>query len=246
MGAVLNIALLLCCLLAELIMLIVAVCMDSFSSKTLADGVLYRGSCARVKQWTSGLSILLNIIATLMIASSNYIMQCLSAPSETELRHAHKNGRSLQLGISSPFNIVYMSLPKTLLWWVMGLTSIPVHLLFNSAFFSSLQTNNYALAVMTADARNPDLWSNCTTQVLSGNNDSSLPKSWTNLVCQMARNQTEYEFLENDKCIERYSQSLISQYSNVILLSTFNASDRPENWTPKAAYVKFSSLEALC
>lgn len=71
-----------------------------------------------------------------MIASTNYMMQCLSAPSEEEIRRAHKNGRSPRLGLSSPLNSFYMAPSKTVLWWIMGITSIPIHLLFNSAFYS--------------------------------------------------------------------------------------------------------------
>ncbi|KAJ9608497.1 hypothetical protein H2200_007485 [Cladophialophora chaetospira] len=185
--------------------------------RELYNGVLYKGSCSMTKRWTTLSSLILNFIATLTIGSSNYVMQCLSSPSEDELRHAHKNGRSLQIAVSSPTNIAFVAGKKTILWWLLGITSIPVHLLFNSAFFSSIQTNNYAIAVVTSNYNESSHWSYCTE-----NNSNYNVANWNSLACSVvadAENGGNYERLENRDCITRYTRRIQSQYSNVILVS---------------------------
>lgn len=63
------------------------------------NGLLCHGRCEVTKRWSTMISVILNVIATLTIGSSYYIMQCLSAPTGSEMRKAHKNGRSLQIGV---------------------------------------------------------------------------------------------------------------------------------------------------
>jgi len=75
MGAFLNITLMALCLLVEIMMLTAAVLSDTVSSDSKYDGVVYRGSCKVSKRWSTIISLLLNVIATLTIGSSNYMMQ---------------------------------------------------------------------------------------------------------------------------------------------------------------------------
>lgn len=213
MGALLNICLLTLCLVVEITMISVAFSMDKKSSQAF-DGVLYRGNCTVTKRWTSVLSLLLNLIATLLIGSSNYMMQCFTAPTTTVLRQEHKRGRSVHLGV--------MSTRKPLAWWIMGLTSIPVHLFFNSAFFSSLQTNDYAMTIVSADYASLGTSQNCTTIT----NTTNTADSWTSLACGMVMESSGWDRLNVQDCVKRYSDPFISQYSNVVLVSSLNSSQR--------------------
>jgi hypothetical protein len=225
MGALLSCALLVSCLLTELILLIAALGLRKATVEGGYNNVLYEGSCTITKRWTTLTALLLNFIATLTISTSNYVMQCLSSPSENEVRFAHKNGRSLQIGVSSPSNVKWVSELKTLLWWLMGASSIPVHLLLNSAFFSSLQTNNYGIAVVTGDFETKSLWPHCTSSNTYYNVTPGDNQPWLPLACSIMTEANKYEKLDNAKCIDQYSNQLLSQYSNVILVSNLNSSN---------------------
>lgn len=225
-GALLSCILLILCLGTECALLIAA---NAFKIKKHQEGyqnVLWEGSCTVTKRWTTFASLLINFIATLTISSSNYVMQCLSAPSKKELEHAHTDGRSLQLGVSSPSNLRYVSRRKIFLWWLLSLSSIPVHLLLNSALFSSLQTNNYGIAVVTSDYDATSLWTGC----FPGNGDYNVTPSesglWTTLVCSIINEVDEYERLDNHDCIDQYSQRLLTQRSTVVLVANISSSDR--------------------
>jgi len=218
MGALLNFILLATCLTLELIMLIVAEVQDRRQSNSGSDGVLYSGDCRTINRLTVSIALIVNIIATAMIASSNYMMQCLIAPTASELQKAHANLRYLRIGVSSPMNLEHISWRKALMWCLMALTSVPVHLLFNSAFYGALQANNYAIALFSSDFQNSALWTECPS--------SPDENGWANLTCKIYNEIQLYENISVSDCINRYSAPLIDRYSNVVLVSSLNSNQR--------------------
>lgn len=230
MGAFLTLTSLSVCLLVESIMLIIAFAKDRAEYNGKYDRAYFTGSCAVTKRLKLLIALFINAVATITIASSNYIMQCLSVPSASEVRRAHRNGRSLQIGVSSPSNLFYMSQSKATLWCIMGLTSVPVHLFLNSAFHPTWQQNEYLITIMTADYANESLWSACTTT-------HYLEPGY---VCDMYTNATSsnyFERISNAECMERYSGTMNYQYSDLILVSTWNSSTRlnaiPSNFSKR-------------
>ncbi len=101
------------CLLAESVLLIWGLATGGPSG---GQGIIYEGDCRAAKDFTNVLAVLLNILGSVLIGTSNYTMQCLSAPSRKEVARAHANGRTLQIGSSSPSDILYMSSWKVSLW----------------------------------------------------------------------------------------------------------------------------------
>lgn len=70
-------------------------------------------------------------------------MQILSAPNRAELDRAHRNRIWLHIGVPSLSNLKHIGRDRVLLWRLLFLTSIPLHLLFNSVVFTNLQANIY-------------------------------------------------------------------------------------------------------
>ncbi|ETS81315.1 hypothetical protein PFICI_06317 [Pestalotiopsis fici W106-1] len=81
----------------------------------------------------------INIFSTALLASSNFFMQILNAPSREEVVKAHGLGSWLDIGVLSSRNAFRVSRFKTASWIIFFLSSLPIHLLFNSAIF---QTDN--------------------------------------------------------------------------------------------------------
>lgn len=138
------------CLVAELIMLVCAVVLNKPQGNQHGVGVLYVGSCAKVERMITILAIPINILATILVATSNYVMQCLSAPSKKDVDEAHAARSYLNIGISSIHNLVYNFSWKSVLWLVLFLTTVPIHLFLNSAFFGALQATNYGVMITTS------------------------------------------------------------------------------------------------
>lgn len=70
-----------------------------------------------------------NALGTLLLSGSNYCMQVLCAPTRRELDQAHAQGRWLDIGVPSFRNLWRISPKRVVVWWVLGLSSIPLHLL---------------------------------------------------------------------------------------------------------------------
>jgi hypothetical protein len=93
------------------------------------SGVLFEGDCNRVENLNTGLHVFINILSTILLSGSNYCMQCLSAPTRSEVDKAHAQGKWLDIGIPSIRNIKHLSKQRITLWILLALTSLPLHLL---------------------------------------------------------------------------------------------------------------------
>ena len=92
-------------------------------------GTLLDGNCTQARQLNTGLHLLINAFSTVLLAASNYCMQCLSAPTRKEIDRAHAMGHALDVGIPSTKNLRFINKKRTLMWAILGLSSLPLHLL---------------------------------------------------------------------------------------------------------------------
>ncbi|KAI0860619.1 hypothetical protein F4860DRAFT_199179 [Xylaria cubensis] len=82
-------------------------------------------------------------------------MQVLNAPSRDELDVAHRRGKWLEIGVSSMRNLFIVSKFKTLCWLGLSITSLPIHLLFNSAVFSTeYRESDFTITIATEEFLN--------------------------------------------------------------------------------------------
>lgn len=142
-----------CCALTATAVLLTNSVLTVWAVKTSRSkqglGTLYHGNCQKVKTISFWAHLAINSLSTILISASNYSMQCLSAPTRAEIDKAHSNGISLDVGVPSFKNLLRVSKIRAFLWWLLALSSIPLHLFYNSAVFSSLCTREYLLAVMS-------------------------------------------------------------------------------------------------
>lgn len=117
-------------------------------------GTLFDGSCSTVDTWTTWLHILINGFSSILLSASNYTMQCLASPTRGEIDRAHSKGDWLDIGVASVRNILgRVSKRRIFLWWVLAASSIPIHLLYNSAIFKTMDANNYGKSsILQSDA----------------------------------------------------------------------------------------------
>lgn len=107
----------------------------------------------------------INIVSTLFPGGINYCMQYLVAPTRSEIARAHNKGRWLDIGIPSLHNLRNIAKHKRFLWLILGLSSVPLHLMYvvgfhiptpqglltsyryNSVFYSSLGATTIGLVM---------------------------------------------------------------------------------------------------
>ncbi|KAH8664405.1 hypothetical protein BX600DRAFT_498192 [Xylariales sp. PMI_506] len=111
---------------------------------------LFEGDCSQSSRLNIIFHIFINIIATAVLASSNFFMQILVAPTREEVDRAHTRGRWVEIGVQSWRNIRFVTPINSVLWVLLCITTIPLHLTFNSTILET-KGSTEALFVMATD-----------------------------------------------------------------------------------------------
>lgn len=145
----------LCCAWTSGAVLIMNVLMTIWAGSSFGTeggiGTLHSGSCTRSSNFGFWIHLLINILSTTLLGASNYTMQCLNSPSRAEIDKAHREGTWLDVGLPSVSNIWKILGYRRVLWWALALSTIPLHLLWNSAVFVSLSSHEYAAWSVPSD-----------------------------------------------------------------------------------------------
>ena len=107
------------------------------SGSVFSNLTFHAGNCDSASRLNLLLHLVINIISTGIIASSNFFIQVLNAPSRAEVDAAHAKHKILRIGVQSTRNLFYVSWFKVVSAGVFILSSVPIHLLFNSAVFET-------------------------------------------------------------------------------------------------------------
>lgn len=178
-------------------------------------GTLQDGSCKRTTTLTFWMHLAINVLSTLLLGASNYSMQCLSSPTRSEIDKAHAQGIWLDIGVPSVRNIRRLSTTRIVLWWLLAISSVPLHLLYNSAVFSSLCTREYNVFLVSSDFLDGAPFNASWTDVWN----------LTNNLQDYQNNQVSLQKLGNKACVEIYTAPVVSTYSDLILVSNYSDSN---------------------
>lgn len=91
--------------------------------------VLYQGSCSKASKVNVVLHLFINIFSSVLLAASNYSMQCLSAPTRADVDRAHAKKKWMDIGIPSVHNLSKIPKTRAMLWFLLLVSSVPLHLL---------------------------------------------------------------------------------------------------------------------
>lgn len=179
------------------------------------DGIatIKDGKCSGTKRESVFLHLGINILGTQLLGASNYTMQCLSSPTREEVNKAHRQRVPLDIGIPSLTNLRRLSWPSILLWGLLALSSLPLHLMYNSVVFSTISTHQYHGYVVSAD-------------FISGSAYHSskihLPESVIRNITLLRDNPSLAENLTNEECINSYHKEWLLDRSDFLAVSSAN------------------------
>jgi hypothetical protein len=97
------------------------------SQSGLDIGVIWEGDCSTIQTADLWIHILVNILGTVLLGSSNYTMQCLSSPTRREVDAAHAVGKYVDIGLPSFRNL--KGWKKKILFGLLVASTIPLHFL---------------------------------------------------------------------------------------------------------------------
>ena len=175
-------------------------------------GTIHQGSCKKTRSLSLWLHIVINLLSTTLLGASNYTMQCLTSPTRDEIDKAHARHEWLDIGVPSLRNLRRISWDRIGLWWLLALSSIPLHLLYNSAIFSTLARQDYEVYVASPKWVTGVFDGSISIGSIEGTNASSLPQSFQNL--------TQWVRLENDQCMQAYAQLFVSSHGDLLAMSS--------------------------
>lgn len=191
-------------------------------------GNLFHGDCKQAYQLNTWSHLAINVISTLLVAGSNYCMQCLTAPTRTDVDQAHSQMKWLDIGVPSSWrNIAAIDATRRILWVLLVLSSLPLHLMFNSAFFTSLVTNDYNVVFATEGfvAGEPfSPVSNDSSELFPLSHRYNEHLDGTLPAVQRSVQDGAYQRLEPQDCIAAYANDLNTNRRTLVVISN-NASD---------------------
>ena len=182
---------------------------------------LFRGDCGTAASLNTWSHLAINIVSTLLLSGSNYCMQCLVAPSRADVNRAHARSAWLDIGVPSLRNLKWIGWWRKTLWILLIVSSLPLHLMFNSVFFTSIATNNYNVVFAT-----PNFTQGAPFSTANGRNTVAFqPPIWKeNLTTiQQLVEDNRFERLENTDCINAYAVDLQTSRRTLVVISS-NAS----------------------
>ena len=176
-------------------------------------GTLQVGDCNSTSRLGFWLHLIINGLSTLLLGASNYSMQCLSSPTRIDIDRAHRKCIWLDIGTPSVKNLRRITWSRIVLWWALAISSIPLHLFWNSAVLSTLYSREYYVALAPAGfPAGPPF--ETPSQIF-----------YYSTYQQLASNASMLERLEPRACLEAYVGSINSNRGNVVLVSSYNATE---------------------
>ncbi|KIV94260.1 hypothetical protein PV10_02043 [Exophiala mesophila] len=188
----------------------------ALSSRVLIE--MFHGDCGRTSTINTWSHLAINVVSTGLLAGSNFCMQCLVAPSRNDIDRAHAKAKWLDIGMPSVRNLRHVSMLRCCLWVLLSLSSLPLHLLFNSAFFSSIATTDYTVTFATPGFLEGDFF-NYTRPAGASFRVPDLQDLVAETQQQVLVNASQFERLENADCVDAYASELITKRRSVIVIS---------------------------
>jgi hypothetical protein len=90
----------------------------------------FTGDCNKAARTTTALHLLINLLSSLLLGASNYCMQRLVSPTRKEVDACHSRNIWLDIGMPSVRNLFSINKGRTALWFLLALSSAPLHFLF--------------------------------------------------------------------------------------------------------------------
>ncbi|THX14844.1 hypothetical protein D6D17_03147 [Aureobasidium pullulans] len=210
--------------------LIATVLIARHSKFTAGISSIYTGNCKMVEKYDTWIHLAINVISTALLSGSNYCMQVLCAPNRKEVDDAHARKRYMDIGVPSLRNLTLIRKEKLLLWCLLGLSSLPLHLMYNSMFFGSLNTNDYNIYYVTEDFLTGAAYDRVAfPDKVEGRDEDYIDTSA--MQQRLQQNNGTWQKLSNAECISAYAVDTLSAHQDVVIVV------EPQNTTRKGSMV---------
>ena len=175
-------------------------------------GDLYQGDCKLVARYNIVVHLSINIVSTLLLGASNYCAQLLVAPTRSEVDRAHERRDWLDIGVPSFRNLWKRRIARKrkATWMLLMISSVLLHLIWNSAVFAAKPFNSYRVVTVTSDyLTDVGPWPTQNNQTL-----------------HLLQNTKSLFYLNATQCIERYISPNPGQMDVLLVAANVTMRDR--------------------
>ncbi|KAL4893339.1 hypothetical protein BDV59DRAFT_178049 [Aspergillus ambiguus] len=215
-----------------------------YNTRSFAKVPIYQGSCSVAKNTATGIHLLINILSTIMLGASNYAMQCLVAPSRLEVDEAHKNHKWLKIGTPDvPTLIFSVRGRRRFLGCLLLITSLPIHLIYNSTVYYSMRPNEYPVVMASGntplDQLYPSHHEDDFEKCFKPNINMSLPEFHSAMM------EKRYQILSKQECVDTFAQDFVFGQQAVVLVTnaTLSAHETPLIFVGQGNMIDFASTD---
>jgi len=229
------------CVLAVLMLGLVAA---SYSRSRLSGGdtptqrtVIYSGECKAASQANNLLHLAINTIASCILASSNFFMQILSAPTRRQVDKAHARGKWLEIGVQSYRNLFTLPWRNRVFWLLFGLSSLPLHLVFNSIIIQTRASTNslFLLAGESFTRGGTASLPGVVNAVNSLRSDTDYETPFRELSRSLSGPDAakKWDRLSYQECVTRYNTpgTVLTTYRHGVMVVQSTSAPSANNWT---------------
>ena len=137
-------------------------------------------------------------------------MQRLSAPTRKDLNKAHRAYQWLDIATPSFRNLGYIDHWRTAAWLMLAISSLPLHLLYNSAVFTEIRAYDY-LVLAVDESFTQGAFVDTSDYPLRDDNLNGLFHWFQNRTSSLTR-------MDVPSCINAYSQEFQTTRGDVIVI----------------------------
>ena len=150
----------------------------------------------------------------------------------------------MDIGVASVRNIYKIHWRRSLLWGLLALSSVPIHLLYNSAIFKTLSVNEYGAWAVNVDFLQGLEFANFETQGrevsyeeidMTQSEYDDIRRIQHLFTNGTASNAADIQMLNNSDCMAAYGTSFVSGRTNVLAITS-----APGNQTNNTVYFEYS------
>ena len=156
-------------------------------------------------------------------------MQCLSSPTRQDIDKAHAQLNWLDIGIPSIRNLRRITGKRIIFWWLLAISSLPLHLIYNSAVFDTLVFEEYTVYVVAKEFESgaPYDIDSIPYYGMSGAYPFNVPvgsawvldiKSRLDTLRELSSNNA-LKKLSGEKCIRQYGTGFSPKYKDLLAVS---------------------------
>ncbi|KAJ5302286.1 hypothetical protein N7508_007149 [Penicillium antarcticum] len=184
------------------------------TTRNAGGTTLMRGDCGKMQHLSTVMHWVINLLGTGVLSASNFGMQCLVAPTRTDIDRAHKKHSWLDIGVPSVRNLFRVSSKRSYLCLFLSFSSLPFHLFYNSAIYYTTAVPAYDIFAGSGSLGQMN-WSNVQLQNLTQipGKDNSLK-----ILQRAAKNGTLHR-LESGSCIAAFAQTYQTAYDKLLLVT---------------------------